>query len=186
METVMHGLNPENKMASIDICEESFIRIMKFPLPVIAAVSGPALAAGFDLMVMADIRVMSQTAKLGQPEILWALTQLTDPLWKIIGQGRAKEVAMTGRIYGADEAFQMGLANYVFPVETYFQEAKKLAHRIASFDRSALKATKDQSNRVPGMEPEAAVRTQLWAFRNFVGSDEMTRRMTAFKESKKK
>ncbi|MEN6350946.1 MAG: enoyl-CoA hydratase/isomerase family protein [Syntrophomonas sp.] len=176
----------KDKDRSLAIIEESFLSILKFPLPVIAAVSGPALAAGFDLMVMADIRVMSEAAKVGQPEIRWALTPLSDPLWKIIGMGRAKEVTMTGRIYGAQEAKEMGLANYVYPLETYLEEAKKLAHRIAAFERKALKANKEQTNRVPGMEVQAAVRTQLWTFRNFVGSEDMVARMTAFLESNKK
>lgn len=182
MEMAMHGLET-NKMASIDACQEAFIRILKFPMPVIAAVTGPALAAGFDLMVMADIRVMSEKVQIGQPEIVWALTPLSDPLWKIIGMGRAKEVTMTGRIYGAQEAKEMGLANYVYPVETFLDEAIKLAHRIARFERSALKANKEQTNRVPGIEVEAAVRTQIWAFRNFVGSEEMTKRMSKFLEA---
>lgn len=176
----------KNKMRSMEIVEESFLSILKFPMPVIAAVSGPALAAGFDLMVMADIRVMSEKVKVGQPEIVWALTPLTDPLWKIIGMGRAKEVTMTGRIYGAQEAKEMGLANYVYPMDTYLEETKNLARRIAAFDRNALKANKEQTHRIPGMEVEAAIRTQIWTFRNFVGSEDMTRRMTAFLESNKK
>lgn len=176
----------KNKNQGLKTIEESFLGILKFPMPVIAAVSGPALAAGFDLMVMADIRVMSETAKVGQPEIRWALTPLSDPLWKIIGMGRAKEVTMTGRIYGAQEAKEMGLANYVYPLASYLAEAKKLAHRIADFERNALKANKEQTNRVPGMEVHAAIRTQLWTFRNFVGSDDMIERMSAFLESNKK
>ncbi|MDD2619558.1 MAG: enoyl-CoA hydratase/isomerase family protein [Syntrophomonadaceae bacterium] len=175
----------KNKNQGLKTIEESFLGILKFPMPVIAAVSGPALAAGFDLMVMADIRVMSETAKLGQPEIRWALTPLSDPLWKIIGMGRAKELTMTGRIYGAEEAKDMGLANFVYPVESYLKEAKKLAHKIAAFERNALKANKEQTNRVPGMEVHAAVRTQLWTFRSFVGSEEMIERMSAFLDSNK-
>lgn len=176
----------KSKMKSMEIVENSFFRILKFPMPVIAAVSGPALAAGFDLMVMADIRVMSEKVKVGQPEILWALTPLTDPLWKIIGMGRAKEVTMTGRVYGAEEAKEMGLANYVYPMDSYLEEAKNLARKIAAFDRNALKANKEQTHRIPGMEVEAAIRTQIWTFRNFVGSEDMTERMTAFLESNKK
>lgn len=175
----------KDKMKKMDLIEESFLAVLKCPLPVIAAVSGPALAAGFDLMVMADIRIMSQTARVGQPEILWALTPLCDPLWKIIGLGRAKEVTMTGRVYGADEAREMGLANYVYPVENYLDKAMELAHRIAAFDRTALKANKQQTNRVPGMEVEAALRTQIWTFRNFAGSQGMIERMEAFRNKKK-
>lgn len=182
MDTVMHA----EKAEVIKACQDSFLRILRFPMPVIAAVTGPALAAGFDLMVMADFRVFSDSVRVGQPEIVWALTPLSDPLWKIIGLGRAKEVTMTGRVYGAQEAKEMGLANYVFPCATYLEEARKIAHGIARFDRAALQANKEQTNRVPGMEVEAAVRTQIWTFRNFVGSEDMIRRMTRFLESNKK
>lgn len=182
METVMHA----DKAEIIRGCQDSFIRILRFPMPVIAAVTGPALAAGFDLMVMADFRIFSDNVRVGQPEIVWALTPLSDPLWKIIGLGRAKEVTMTGRIYGSQEAKDMGLANFVFPRDSYLAEAKKVAHDVAKFDRAALQANKEQTNRVPGMEVEAAIRTQIWTFRNFVGSEDMTRRMTQFLVSNKK
>ncbi|HWP96329.1 MAG TPA: enoyl-CoA hydratase/isomerase family protein [Syntrophomonadaceae bacterium] len=182
MDTVIHG----DKSVIIDGFLEAFIRILKFPVPVIAAVTGPALAAGFDLMVMADIRVFSEKVRVGQPEIRWALTPLSDPLWKIIGMGRAKEVTMTGRIYGAQEAKEMGLANFIYSQETFLDEAKNLARKIAAFDRAALKANKEQTNRVPGMEVEAAIRTQLWTFCSFVGSPGMVERMTAFLESNRR
>ncbi len=177
----------QEKMPKVDIIERAFLNILRYPMPVIAAVSGPAIAAGFDIMVLADIRIFSETARVGQSEIRWAVTPLNDPLWKIIGMGRAKEVTMTGRIYGAEEAREMALANYVYPVDSYLEEAKKIARKIASFDRTAQKANKDQTNRIPGMDTEAAIRTQIWGFRNFVGSDEMIRRMSEFlNEGKKK
>ncbi|KUG04735.1 3-hydroxybutyryl-coa dehydratase [hydrocarbon metagenome] len=176
----------QEKMQKVDIIERAFLSVLRYPMPVIAAVSGPAIAAGFDLMVLADIRIFSETAKVGQSEIRWAVTPLNDPLWKIIGMGRAKEVTMTGRIYGAGEAKEMALANYVYPVDRYLEEAKKLARKIATFDRTAQKANKDQTNRIPGMDTEAAIRTQIWGFRNFVGSDEMIRRMSEFLNDGKK
>ena len=62
--------------------------------PVIAAVGGPAIAGGFDLTMMCDIRYASTRAKFGQREIVLSLTPILDPLWRIIGLGRAKEVAL--------------------------------------------------------------------------------------------
>ena len=67
--------------------------------PVICAVGGAAIAGGFDLTMMCDIRYASTRAKFGQREIVLSLTPIMDPLWRIIGMGRAKEVALTGRIY---------------------------------------------------------------------------------------
>ena len=76
--------------------------------PVICAVGGPAIAGGFDLTLMCDIRYASERAKFGQREIVLSLTPIMDPLWRIIGMGNAKEVALTGRIYDAHEALRMG------------------------------------------------------------------------------
>ena len=83
--------------------------------PVICAVGGAAIAGGFDLTMMCDIRYASTRAKFGQREIVLSLTPIMDPLWRIIGMGRAKEVALTGRIYDAAEAERMGYVNKVFP-----------------------------------------------------------------------
>ncbi|MGE5403532.1 MAG: enoyl-CoA hydratase/isomerase family protein [Candidatus Saccharibacteria bacterium] len=172
--------DPQLRAEMVEVCNDLFLKILKFRAPVIAAVSGPALAAGFDLQVMADIRVYSETAKVGQVEINVAVTPLIDPLWKIIGLGRAKEVTMSGRIYGAEEAHNMGLANFVYPVDTYFNEAKKLANHLCRQHQVCMEAIKEQGNRIPGMEVEQAIRTQLWTFRNFVGQPAMIKRMEAF------
>lgn len=173
------------KNEMVDLCTACFMAVLKFRAPVVAAVSGPALAAGFDLQVMADFRVYSETARVGQVEINVAVTPLMDPLWKIIGLGRAKELTMTGRVYGADEAYRIGLANYVYPVETFLEEAKKMAHHLAKQDPYCIEVIKEQSNRIPGMALEQAMVSQLWGFRHFVGSPEMVKRMTAFLNKKK-
>ena len=89
--------------------------IMFCSQPVICAVGGAAIAGGFDLTMMCDIRYASARAKFGQREIVLSLTPVMDPLWRIIGLGRAKEVALTGRIYDAHEAERMGYVSKVFP-----------------------------------------------------------------------
>ncbi len=179
------SFNEENKQEVLDLGQDCYISILKCKLPVIAAVSGPALAAGFDVMTMADIRIFSESAQVGQPEVNWALTGFQDPLWKLCGLGRAKELSLSGRVYGAQEALQIGLANYVYPVDDFMNKVMKYAARMARSDRRALMTIKEQSNRVPGMEPEDAVKTQIYAFRNFVGAKPMRDRMLAFLNSKK-
>jgi enoyl-CoA hydratase/carnithine racemase len=151
----------------------------------IAAVSGPALAAGFDLITMADVGIFSETAQVGQPEINWALTGFQDPMWKLCGLGRAKELSLSGRIYGAQEALQIGLANYVYPIDGFMDNVMEYAIGMARSDRRTLMTIKEQSNRISGMEPEVAVRTQIYTFRNFVGAKAMRDRMLAYLKSKK-
>src|SRR5450759_3343217 len=88
--------------------------IMFCTQPVIAAVGGPAIAGGFDLTLMCDIRYASERAKFGQREVVLSLNPLLDPLWRIIGMGAAKELALTGRIIDAAEAFRLGYVSRVF------------------------------------------------------------------------
>ncbi|MGE5396771.1 MAG: enoyl-CoA hydratase/isomerase family protein [Chitinophagales bacterium] len=174
------------RIQMVQTCNELFLKILKFRTPVIAAVSGFALAAGFDLQVMADIRIYSETARVGQVEINVAVTPLVDPLWKIVGSGIMKELVMTGKVYGAEEAYRIGLANHVYPVDTFIKEAISLAHQLAKKEPHVLQTIKEQTNRIPGMEVEQAVRSQLHTFQTFVGQQPMIDRMQAIlnKESK--
>ncbi|MFO7569506.1 MAG: enoyl-CoA hydratase/isomerase family protein, partial [Smithellaceae bacterium] len=99
--------------AYIDLFHRAYRAILFCPQPVICAVGGAAIAGGFDLTMMCDIRYASERAKFGQREIVLSLTPIMDPLWRIIGLGRAKEVALTGRIYDAHEAEKMGYVSKV-------------------------------------------------------------------------
>jgi enoyl-CoA hydratase/carnithine racemase len=99
--------------------------------PVICAVGGAAIAGGFDLTMMCDIRYASERAKFGQREIVLSLTPIMDPLWRIIGFGRAKEVALTGRIYDAHEAEKMGYVSKVFPEGKLLEAVGIIAREMA-------------------------------------------------------
>ncbi|MEK7831662.1 MAG: enoyl-CoA hydratase/isomerase family protein, partial [Acidobacteriota bacterium] len=88
----------DSKLDYLENVFAMFQRIYTQPQPVIAAINGPAIAGGFDLAVMCDFRLCSPTATFAQTEILLGLTQMIFPLYKIIGLGRAKELAMTGEV----------------------------------------------------------------------------------------
>lgn len=175
--------DPVKKKEMIDVAKRLFVIVLKFRAPVIAAVAGPAMGAGFDLQVLADFRVYAETAVVGQVEAKVAVTALAEPLWKIIGLGRTKELMFTGRTYGAEEALRIGLANFVFPVDTFLQETKKMACTIAGYEPEVIEVMKDLTNRLPGMEVEQAIGSHLWTFRHFVGGPAMVERMTAFLDS---
>ncbi|MGD8477748.1 MAG: enoyl-CoA hydratase/isomerase family protein, partial [Burkholderiales bacterium] len=107
-------------------------------LPVICAVGGAAIAGGFDLTMMCDVRYASTRAKFGQREIALSLTPIMDPLWRIIGLGRAKEVALTGRIYNAEEAERMGYVSKVFAEGELLSSVADIARGMARYDRGCL------------------------------------------------
>lgn len=160
--------------------------IMFCRLPVIAAVGGPAIAGGFDLTLMCDIRYASARAKFGQREVVLALTPLLDPLWRIVGLGNALEVALTGRIYDAEEALRLGYVSKVFAEGKLLESVLPIAKEMAGYDRKTLEATKALSRMTINSDLDRSMRTQEWLFRSFIGSEENHRRVDALRESLKK
>ncbi len=147
--------------------------------PVIAAVGGPAIAGGFDLTMMCDIRFASERAKFGQREVVLSLTPIMDPLWRIIGLGRAKEVALTGRIYDAHEAERMGYVSKVFPEGKLLESVMAIAREMGNYDRMCLAETKRLSNQILHQDLDSAMRTQEWLFRTYIGSEDNHQRIDA-------
>ena len=150
--------------------------------PVICAVGGAAIAGGFDLTMMCDIRYASSRAKFGQREIVLSLTPIMDPLWRIIGMGRAKEVALTGRIYDAAEAERMGYVSKVFPEGELLSSVASIAREMAGYDRGCLAETKRLSNTVLNHDLDSAMRVQEWLFRTYIGSEDNHQRIDALQE----
>jgi enoyl-CoA hydratase/carnithine racemase len=147
--------------------------------PTICAVGGAAIAGGFDLTMMCDIRYASTRAKFGQREIVLSLTPIMDPLWRIIGLGRAKEVALTGRIYDAAEAERMGYVSKVFPEGELLSSVATIAKEMAGYDRGCLAETKQLSNHVLNQDLDSAMRAQEWLFRTYIGSEDNHERIDA-------
>ena len=147
--------------------------------PVICAIGGAAIAGGFDLTMMCDIRYCSTRAKFGQREIVLSLTPIMDPLWRIVGLGRAKELALTGRIYGAEEAERMGYVSQIFAEGELLSSVAKIAQEMAGYDRQCLAETKRLSNEVLHQSLDGAMRTQEWLFRSYIGSDDNHQRIDA-------
>jgi enoyl-CoA hydratase/carnithine racemase len=147
--------------------------------PTICAVGGAAIAGGFDLTMMCDIRYASTRAKFGQREIVLSLTPIMDPLWRIVGLGRAKEVALTGRIYDAAEAERMGYVSKIFPEGELLSSVAAIAKEMAAYDRGCLAETKRLSNHVLNQDLDSAMRAQEWLFRTYIGSEDNHQRIDA-------
>ena len=121
-------------------------RIRRFKKPLIAAVSGFALGGGNELAMLCDMIVASETAQFGQPEINIGVMPGaggTQRLTRAIGKALAMEVVLAGRFLTAKEAQQHGLVNRVVPVESYLQEAQRLARTIAEKGPIALQLAKE-------------------------------------------
>ncbi len=114
--------------------------VLTFPLPIVAAVNGPALAGGFDLAVMCDLRVVADGARFAHVEYAWTEV-VYRPLRELVGGSLARELTLTGRNIDADEAHRIGLANAVTPADEVVARAVETAAAIAAMPRDlAMKA----------------------------------------------
>ncbi|MEI6208639.1 MAG: enoyl-CoA hydratase-related protein [Desulfuromonadales bacterium] len=121
------------------------LALHKAEVPVIAAVNGPAIGAGFDLACMCDLRIASSRAVVGETFINLGITPGDGGAWfiqRLIGYQRAAELALTGRLIQADEALKMGIFLEVVEPETLLPRARELAGQIASKPPQVLRLTK--------------------------------------------
>jgi enoyl-CoA hydratase len=109
--------------------------------PAIAAISGWCLAGGLEVALWCDLRVATETARLGYPERRWGVPLIdggTQRLPRIVGQGRALELILTGRIVDAPEALEWGLVNEVVPPERHLDRSLELAEALAAFPQQTM------------------------------------------------
>jgi len=166
-----------------------FGRIEEFPAPVIAAIRGFALGGGCELAIACDLRVLGQSAKLGQPEVKLGIIPAaggTYRLPRLCGLGRARELIYTGRMVAADEALRIGLANVVVPDGEVVDAALALANDIAQNGRLAVRGAKRALNALsrPGQENATAFESHVQAV--LFDSDDKRARMDAFLNKPKK
>ncbi len=126
-----------------------FLMIESFPLPVIAAVNGFALGGGCELAMSCDIRICSDNAMFGQPEVGLGITPGfggTQRLPRLVGMGMAKQLLYTARNIDAAEALRIGLVNAVIPQAELLDAALKMAGQIAKNAPIAVRACKKAVN----------------------------------------
>ena len=126
-----------------------FRMIETFPIPVIAAINGFALGGGCEISMSCDIRICSDNAIFGQPEVGLGITPGfggTQRLARTVGVGMAKQLIYTARNIKADEAYRIGLVNAVYPQEELLEQAKKLAATIAKNAPIAVRNCKKAIN----------------------------------------
>jgi len=115
--------------------------VAEFPLVTIAAVNGPAVAGGFDLAVLCDLRVASTTARFSHPEYTFG-DVVYGPLHDLVGGALARDLCFTGRVLSAAEALAAGLVSDVVEPEHLLDAALALADRVALAPRANLIRTK--------------------------------------------
>jgi len=146
----MHALTAVEGREFGYIGQAAFRAIEKLEKPVIAAVNGFALGGGCELAMAADIRLASEKAKFGQPEVGLGITPGfggTQRLPRLVGEGRAMELILTANTINAEEAYRIGLVNHIYPAADLLDETRKMARKIMANAPLAVKYAKSAVNK---------------------------------------
>lgn len=155
--------------------------------PFIAAVNGFALGGGCELAMACDIRIASEKAKFGQPEVNLGIIPGfggTQRLPRLVGKGMAKYMIMTAEMIGAEEAHRIGLVEKVVAPEELIPACEKLAQTIMSKAPIAIGIAKTTINNGYDLDMRAASALEIEAFASTFASQDKTEGMTAFLEKK--
>ena len=179
----MADMGPEEAAAFSRRGNAVFRRIESFPLPTIAAVNGYALGGGCELAMACDIRLCSENALFGQPEVTLGITPGfggTQRLMRLVGMGKAKELIFSARNVKAAEALQMGLVNGVYPADELLPAAEKLAAKIAKNAPVAVRACKAAMNEGVDLPMDQAIDAEVREFSACFETEDQKRGMAGF------
>jgi len=181
-------LSPVAGKAYAETGQRIFDRIEQMGKPVVAAVNGYALGGGCELAMACTMRLASDTAKFGQPEVkLGVLPGFggTQRLPRLVGKGRAMELILTGATIDASEAHRIGLVNRVVPAASLLAEAKTLAQGLAAGAPIALRLSIDAINHGLEMTTTDGCAFEATAFGLVASTEDMREGTRAFVEKRK-
>jgi methylglutaconyl-CoA hydratase len=137
-----------------------FRRLYTFPKPTVAAVNGPAVAGGAGLALACDLVVMEEEARMGFTEVRigFVAALVSVLLTRAVGEKVAKDLLLTGRLVGAEEAKALGLVNRTAPKGEALKVAQALAEEVAENAPNSLRLTKELLAALPGMGLEEGFR----------------------------
>jgi len=164
-----------------------FSKIENLPQPVIAAVNGFALGGGCELAMACDIRVASEKAKFGQPEVSLGITPGfagTQRLPRLVGRSLAKELLFTGDMIDAAAALRIGLVNKVVAAEDLLESVKVLAEKIIAKAPQAVQLCKAAVNNGMNMDTESAYAYEAEVFGLCFATYDQKEGMSAFVEGR--
>ncbi|MBP8692116.1 MAG: short-chain-enoyl-CoA hydratase [Sedimentibacter sp.] len=183
----MSGLSVEEAKKFAEEGSKIFRKIELLDKVVIAAVNGYALGGGCELAMACDLRIASEKAKFGQPEVGLGITpgfSGTQRLPRLVGLGRAKELIFTGSYIDAEEAYRIGLVNKVVSKDSLMEETYALAKKIISNSKTAIKYAKEAMNRGIETDIDTGIAIEADLFALCFAHPDQKEGMTAFKEKR--
>ena len=185
---MMKDINAYKGMRLSQIGQKLTKEIEELEKPVIAAINGYALGGGLELAMACDLRIASENAKLGQPEVNvglipgWGGTQR---LPQFVGKGKAKEMIFTGKRIDAKTAEQLGLVNKVVPLEQLKSTVEKLASELMNKPPIAIELAKQLINSSIETDLKVGLKNEAEAFGILTSTEDLTEGVTAFLEKRK-
>ena len=184
----MATMNVEEGLAFSELGNNLMMRVDLFSKPTIAAVNGFALGGGCELALAADIRVASEKAKFGQPEVGLGIIPGfggTQRMARIIGTGAAMELIYTADTIDAKRALEIGLVQHVVPAEELMDFAMAMANKIASKAQVAIRTSKMAIRRGIDCDISTAATYEALAFATCFATEDQKDAMQAFVEKRK-
>lgn len=165
-----------------------FNKIEKLDKPVIGVINGFALGGGCELALACHIRLASENAMFGQPEVNLGIVPGyggTQRLARQVGKGLAMEYILTGVMISAAEAFRIGLVNRVYSSEELLNKANEMAEKIISKGKFAITASLNSINAVDNLSLENGLKLEADEFGKCCGTDEFQEGISAFLAKRK-
>jgi enoyl-CoA hydratase len=184
----MKDLNSEQARKFAQAGLDVFRKIELCEKPSIAAVNGYALGGGLELAMSCDIRIASNYAKFGQPEVGLGITPGfggTNRLQRLVGIAKAKELIFTADVIGAEEALSIGLVNKVVKAEDLMNEAMRMANKIVQNAQPAVRYSKVAINRSAEVDIETGMEIEKNLFGLCFATEDQKEGMRAFVEKRK-
>lgn len=184
----MVNAGPLKAEAFIELCHRAFEKVANLDKPVIAAIAGLALGGGCELALCCDIRVAAEGAAIGQPEINLGIIPGaggTQRLPRLVGEGWAKQLILTGDTIDAETAMKIGLVTKVVTAERLMDEAKEIAGKLAAKAPIAMRMAKRCINCGGSVDLSSGLsfERKIWSF--LFGTADQKEGMQAFLEKRR-
>ncbi len=184
---VLRDLDVAGARQLIETLRDALDRVHRAPFPVVAAVNGPCLGAGFELALAADIRVAAAGATFGLPEVRVGVPSVIHAalLPGLVGAGRAAEMLLTGEAIGTEQALAWGLVNRVVPPPALVPTVEEIVERILAAGPAAIRLQKELIIRWRETDLSSAIAHGVDAFAAAYAGDEPREGAMAFLEKRR-
>jgi enoyl-CoA hydratase len=177
----------EDRRRYIELAHDTVHRFYELPLPIIAAVNGPARGAGTEMALACDLLLMAEEASMSLPETglgTFVGGGVTHILPRLVGLARARELIYTGRVIDGREAAALGLALACYPLDRLLDEALLLAREVAGKAPVSIALAKQHLQRSPGLDLATVLDNETEAILSCMGTGDWHEGLRAFAEKR--